>query len=100
VTVSAIPTPRRALFVCLFAGTTALLCAALVCAAVLVPAPAAALPIVVAVAIGLPMAAASELPTAIVVLRTMRGTALRRRHVSELRRALERLPETRHPLDL
>jgi hypothetical protein len=98
--VSAIPTPRRALFVCLFAAATALLSAALVCAAVLVPAPAAALPVIVAAAIGLPMAVASELPTAIAVLRMTRGAELRRRHVSELRRALQRLPETRHPLDL
>ena len=96
-----LPTPRRARIACLFAGATALGCAALLGAAVLVPAPAVALPMILAACIGLPMAAATELPISIAVLRATRdAAALTQRHLSDLRRDLDRLPETRHPLDL
>jgi len=83
----------RALYVAL-----TLLCAAgLVAAAVLVPAPAAALPAVVVLAVGLPMVAAWELSFMISGLRhaTHGGRAL-----AALRRELDALPETRHPLGL
>jgi hypothetical protein len=83
----------RALYVAL-----TLLCAAgLVAAAVLVPAPEAALPVVVVLAVGLPMVAAWELSSVISGLRhaTHGGRAL-----AVLRRELDALPETRHPLGL
>jgi hypothetical protein len=96
-----LPTPRRALLAGLFVLATALTCAALVSAAVLVPAPPAALPVIVAaVCVGLPLLVAAELPPALAAVRARRGTALRRRHLARLRRDLERLPETRHPLGL
>jgi hypothetical protein len=94
---SSTTTPRRAVRACVFVATTAVMCAALLSAAVLVPAPPAALPMILAVCIGLPMAVAFELPTAFGVVR---GAVAGRRHLSALRRELERLPETRHPLDL
>jgi short subunit fatty acids transporter len=95
-----LPTPRRALAVCLATAGTVLVCAVVLAAAVLVPAPAVALPVIAAVCIGLPMVAAFDLPGAIAVLRATRGDALRRRHLTRLRRELQRLPETRHPLGL
>ena len=74
-------------------------------AAALVPAPPPALPVLVAVCIGLPLIAAWELPAAVAALRVWRrgsadaglepmdGTSL-----WELRRRLQELPETEHPL--
>jgi hypothetical protein len=63
-------------------------------AAALVPAPPVVLPLVVAVCIGLPMLAAWELSAA-------RGrTPLDSRALARLRRHLDELPETRHPLGL
>jgi hypothetical protein len=83
----------RALYVAL-----TLLCAAgLVAAAVLVPAPAAALPAVVVLAVGLPMVAAWELSFMISGLRLARHGG---RALAALRRELDALPETRHPLGL
>jgi ABC-type nitrate/sulfonate/bicarbonate transport system permease component len=84
-------TRRRAIIVGLFASAATLVCAALLTAAVLVPAPTAVLPFVIASCLGCPMAAAYELSRAV--------AAVRDPHV-ELRRDLDRLPETPHPLDL
>src|SRR5688572_235666 len=95
---------RRAAMVCAVAAVAALLGAGLLCAAILVPAPAAALPLLGLVCVGLPMLAAWELARTHAALGGL-GPALRRggrldeRAVRELRRALERLPETAHPLD-
>jgi ABC-type nitrate/sulfonate/bicarbonate transport system permease component len=83
--------PRRAILVGLFAALSTLVCAALLIAAVLVPAPTAVLPLVIAACLGCPMAAAYELARAV--------AAARDPHL-ELRRELDRLPETPHPLDL
>ncbi|HEU4974908.1 MAG TPA: hypothetical protein VFT50_07425 [Baekduia sp.] len=88
---------RRAVRACVFVAVTAFMCAGLLSAAVLIPAPPVALPMILAVCIGLPMAAAFELPTAVSVLR---GARRRRRDLSALRRELELLPETQHPLGL
>jgi len=68
---------------------TAIACAALMTAAALVPAPPAALAFVVLACVACPMAASFELARVL--------TALREPHAA-LRRELDRLPETPHPL--
>jgi hypothetical protein len=98
-------TRGRALLRCAFVAVTALLCAGLLCAAALVPAPPAVLPLVVVVCIGTPMVAACELPGAIAGLRRRGGRAGRARRLDSreleaLRRQLDALPETQHPLGL
>ena len=85
------PVRRRAVLVALFAAFAALACGALLTAAVLVPAPVVVLPFVIAACVGCPMAAAYELAQAIAAVRDPR---------LELRRELDRLPETPHPLGL
>jgi hypothetical protein len=65
----------------------------LLLAAVLVPAPAAVLPLVVLAGVGMPMVVAYELPPAVASLRA------HRRLVAAMRRDLARLPETAHPFD-
>lgn len=96
------PTRRHALVICAFVAASALMCAGLLSAAALVPAPAAVLPFLVVICIGCPMAAACELPRAIAGLRhSPRGArALDSRSVDTLRRQLDSLPETQHPLGL
>jgi hypothetical protein len=76
---------------------TVLICSAVCAIAVLAPAPAIAVPIVVAVCIGCPIFAAWELPVA---LGTLRADYRGGKAVSRLRHALEALPETEHPLGL
>src|SRR5688572_28628427 len=102
VTDGAVMTPltRRAVFVCLYVGATLLASVALVTIAVLAPAPPVALPMIVATCIGLPMVAAWEMPRSVVILRAAVAGARSHRHLSQLRRELDRLPETRHPLGL
>ena len=68
---------------------TALVCAGLLAAAALVPAPPTVLVFVIVVCIGCPMAVAYELAHAMPVLRDPRV---------RFRRQLDRLPETEHPL--
>jgi len=107
---TAVPQRTRlpALLRCAFVALTALMCGGLLCAAALVPAPPAALPLLVVVCIGCPMAAAWELPGAIAGLRRgsrrprrARGAhALDSRELDVLRRQLDALPETQHPLGL
>jgi hypothetical protein len=88
-----LPTRQRAAAACVFAAITALVCAGLLSAAVLAPAPAAVVPFIVAVCIGCPVVAAWDLPASIAVLRSSRALVT-------LRRSLDRLPETQHPLGL
>ena len=99
-----VPTPSRgrALLRCAFIAITAVMCAGLLCAAALVPAPPAVLPLLVVVCIGSPMAAACELPGAIDGLRRGSGGVrpLDARALEALRRQLDGLPETHHPLGL
>ena len=90
-----LPTPRQALLVCIDALVAAVLCAGVMIAAALVPAPTAVIPLAVVVGIVCPMLSAVELPGAIAVLRGRDGRAL-----AELRRTLDLLPETEHPLGL
>ena len=100
----AIPPRRRAALVCALAVGAALLAAGLLCAAILVPAPAAVLPLLGIVCVGFPMLAAWELARVHSALGGLlsalrRGGPLDERALHDLRRALERLPETAHPLD-
>jgi hypothetical protein len=91
------PTRRhRVVLMRAFAALTALVCAALLSAAVLVPAPPGAVAFVVLVCIGCPMIAVWGLSSATAPPGRKPDAAL----VEELRCELERLPETRHPLDL
>ena len=82
---------RRVVLVGLFAALATLACATLLTAAVLVPAPVAVVPFLVLTCLGCPMAGAYELSRAV--------AAVRDPHL-ELRRDLDRLPETPHPLGL
>ena len=82
-------TRRRAALACVSVALVAVACAALMTAAVLVPAPPAVLPFVILACIATPMAGAFELARAVAVLHGPKA---------ELRRELDRLPETQHPL--
>ena len=90
------PTPTRAhaSLTCAFAILTVLACAGVFTAAALVPAPLAVLPVVVLVCAGGSIVAAFELRRALSVLRREGG------EIAALRRQLEQLPETQHPLGL
>ena len=80
---------RRAGLACLAVVLMAVACAGLIAAAVLVPAPRAVLPLLMLVCVAGPLASAFELARALAVLREP---------AAELRRDLDRLPETPHPL--
>ena len=88
-----LPTRRRAVLLCLLVTLTVLASISLVSAAALVPAPAAVVPFVALVGACGPMLAGLELPGAIRALRDAGWAASLRRH-------LEQLPETEHPLGL
>jgi hypothetical protein len=95
----ALPNPRQAILACAGVAATGVVCGALVVAAALVPAPAAVLPLIALVCIGCPIAMAWELPTAIAVLRARRANAaVEEEALLLLRRHLDCLPETEHPL--
>jgi len=90
---------------CAYTAVTVAICAALLAAAALVPAPAAVVPLVAVVCIGCPMFAVWDLsrrtgprPAGDPVPEADR--ALDAKALKDLRRALARLPETRHPLGL
>jgi hypothetical protein len=90
---------RAATVTCALTALTALMSAALLAAAVFVPAPPFMLAFVTAVCILFPMLSAWQASPAIAVLKD-RGARLDERALFELRRDLQQLPETRHPLDL
>lgn len=90
-------TRARPSLVLLAALLTALVSAAVCAAAILTPAPAGVVPLVVLICIGCPMFAASEAPRA---LASMRADRAARRALVTLRRNLDRLPEIEHPLGL
>ena len=77
---------------CALAALATLASAGILAAAALEPAPLPVLPLVLLVCIGCPMVAALELRPSLAGLRR------ELRAVAELRRYLDRLPETRHPL--
>jgi hypothetical protein len=85
------PQPRLVLLAALL---TALISAAVCVGAILAPAPAVAIPLVVAICVGCPMFAGWEVPSALAALRVNRA----RKALARLRRSLDRLPETEHPL--
>src|SRR4051794_16345753 len=95
-----LPTRRQAIARCVLCVVTALVCAGLMAAAALVPAPPAALPVIALVCVGAPSLAALDVLVSVAVLRATRDRGLDKRALSELRRRLDRLPETRHPLGL
>ena len=84
---------RHVLLTLISVVVTVIVCTGLLGAAVLVPAPPAALALVVLVCIGCPMVAAWELSR---VTAAQAGPL----DLRELRRQLDRLPETQHPLGL
>ncbi len=86
----------RPVLVLLVAAVTALISAATCTGAILAPAPAAAIPLVVAICIGCPMFAGWEVPNALTALRSERASQA----LARLRRTLDALPETEHPLGL
>ncbi len=86
---------RQAILVCVTALLVVLMGAGLCATAVLVPAPAAVVPLVAVACAGMPVFAAWRLPVALGVLRGQRAGAL---SLAALRRELDRLPETEHPL--
>ena len=92
-------TRREALLVCLGALVAFLASAGLAAGAMLVPAPPAVVPVVATICVICPVFAAWELPGAVAALRAA-SVAGRERAVARMRRALERLPETEHPLGL
>ena len=101
-TLRPVPSRHVAIAECAFAAITVLTCAGLVIAAVLAGAPAAAVPLIAAVCVGAPILATWGLSTAVMVLRaSRRGEGqLDRRALARLRRRLDKLPETPHPLAL
>jgi hypothetical protein len=94
------PAPHRSLLLCVSAALTALLCGALLTAAALVPAPAPVVPLLVAICIGCPMAAAWDLSDAVADVRARRWAARAARAHRGLRREIAALPECDHPLGL
>jgi hypothetical protein len=96
-----LPTYGQAVAACAFMALTALACAGLLSAAALVPAPPVMLPLIVTVCVVVPMVVALESTSALAVLRQRWSRSrLDARAVGQLRRELDRLPETGHPLDL
>ena len=83
--------------VSVFSALAVIASAALFTAAALVPAPPAVLPLVLAVCIGGPMLGAWELRSTVT---RRRRRPLDSRAVAQLRRHLDQLPETQHPLGL
>ena len=98
---STVPPGSRlhATLTCCFVAVAGAGCAALVAAAAIVPAPPVVVPFIVAIGIGCPLVLQRELWSSISVLRNARLTPLDRRDLIRLRRELDRLPETEHPLE-
>jgi urea transporter len=98
---TSVPTRGQVLLVAAAVVVTVLVCGGLLTAAALVPAPTVVLPFVVVSCVGLPTIASLELRRSLLGLRA--GGRWRRRSdaqlLAEMRRYLEQLPETPHPLD-
>ena len=89
-----VPSRRRVVLACVLALFATVASAGILAAAALEPAPVAVLPLVILVCLGCPMLAVWELRPSVAGLRR------ELREIAELRRNLDRLPETRHPLGL
>jgi hypothetical protein len=87
---------RQIVSACMLAVVSALCSAGLVAAAIVLHPPAAIVPVLVIVCVGSPMFGTWELPLAITALRARR--AGHHHAIAMLRRALDQLPETEHPL--
>lgn len=88
---------RQPRLILIAAAITALISTGVCIVAVLAPAPPTALPLVVVACVGCPIFAVWEVPVALAALRARRAAASA---VAALRRTLEQLPETEHPLGL
>lgn len=87
-------TRAQALLILIVAVVTALVCMGLCAAAILLPAPPAVVPLVVASCVGAPLFAGWEAPLALASVRADRSG---RKALTRLRRSLDRLPEVEHP---
>ena len=87
------PAGRQPVLVLLVAALAVAISLATCIAAMLVPAPAAAVPLVAVVCVGCPLFASWEAPVAIASLRADKALA-------SLRESLDELPEVEHPLGL
>lgn len=99
---TSVPTRSQVLLVCVAVVVTVLVCGGLLAAAALVPAPTVVLPFIVVSCVGLPTIASLELRRSLLGLRSGVGQWPRRTDaqlLAEMRRYLEQLPETPHPLD-
>lgn len=74
---------------------TAVISMAICAAAILAPAPAAVVPLVVTICVGAPVFAGWEAPLALASVRAERS---RRTALARLRHSLDQLPEVEHPL--
>ena len=88
------PAGRHPVLVLLVAAITVAVSLATCVAAMLVPAPAAAVPMVAVVCVGCPLFATWEVPGAIASLRANRADQA----LARLRKSLDQLPEVEHPL--
>jgi len=88
---------REAILICASALLATLMGAGLCSAAILVPAPAAVVPLIALSCALMPLFAGWRLPVAIAALRD-RPRRLAERRLAAFRRELEELPETDHPL--
>jgi len=88
-------TGRGPIRVLIAAAVTAMISVATCVAAILAPAPAAVVPLVVAICFGCPLFAGWEVPTAI---EHLLGGRRHRKALDSLARDLSRLPEIDHPL--
>jgi hypothetical protein len=89
-----VATRAQARLILISAAMTALACMGICAAAILVPAPAAVVPLVVTSCIGAPLFAGWEAPVALASVRADRS---RRQALTRLRRSLAQLPEVEHP---
>lgn len=94
------PSAASPKLVLLAAAFTILLSSAVCVGAVLAPAPVAVLPFVVVICVGCPLFASWEVPLALASVRANRAESSHRRALAGMRRSLDQLPETEHPLGL
>jgi hypothetical protein len=79
---------------------TTFVCATLLAAAALTPAPALVLPLVIVACLGCPMLAMFAFASTLADLRRDNARLSDPRAIEELRRQIRHLPETQHPLGL
>jgi O-antigen/teichoic acid export membrane protein len=84
----------RPLLILLLAALAVMMSLAVCAAAILVPAPPAAVPLVALMCVGCPVFASWDVPLALASLRGQRGNHA----LAMLRKSLDQLPEVEHPL--